>query len=910
MTAPRLKNSVMQKRISKRTLVTVISVRICVVFAVPIISLILFTQNLKADPPLLDILILSSHPDDETLSSGGTIIKALKAGKKVKIIFLTNGDAYSKSTYSLSVSSDRLNPQDYIDLGKKRQKDAVEALREMGLNEEDLIFLGYPDKGLSYIWEEAYEDSYRSPFTKTKTCPYEKIYGRAKQGYSKQNLIADIKEILKKYRPARIYTPHPLDTHSDHLATTLFVHLSLDELKGELMDNKWLDSVEIFYYLVHRQEQAELTQPPDYKEDVAAFKEQKRRALQRYYAELSLLARRDLFEEFVKDEEWFWSASVDTQTYLKQLQQEWAEIGRLMRNQGYNVNFGVVVDVADNLYDLRNPLVRQGRIYSDNSLVVSELAKASIKGMNAAGIIPVVKHFPGLGSFLKDSHVWLPVKEISQTQLYQRDLKPFKDLIDEGLNFWIMVHHAIYPALSDKPASLSYEIQTQLLREKLGFKGIIIVDELYCMQAIKEYAHQQKIKDPYIGEIVVRAFEAGADIALLYEPSVQEAEKVILNIMEAVEQAVKEGRLKEKDIDASVEKILNEKEGIFNQPLKQLLKNMSLREKIAQKLIFDTYKEIELFKKYGLGGIHVRNPLLIKEIQKGLEIPMFITCQHEGGALNQYGLNIYTRSAYLIGKEFERLAIKEGASKFYSLPHRWVQYRRYDDICSFNFQQLAKGLRHKIKYSLIETLDELIKLYTRLNQEGHVSPNPSNISPLTIHIDGRFEIKPYDDSPIEWLRRFDDQESSYFGYRLFRSVFQEWQEEQDKSKDETGYPLRSIKSIISRLKSIRAKIEAINIEDEDKTAGLRVLCLCTHPDDEDGEALAYLKNKFNCSTYILLVTRGEGADNEISPCLYEELGFLRTEEMEAAASKLGWNKEDAFKNLANMLAYGKIRKSQ
>jgi LmbE family N-acetylglucosaminyl deacetylase/beta-glucosidase-like glycosyl hydrolase len=839
-------------------------------------------------PPGLDILVFSPHPDDETLGCGGTISKAVTAGKKIKVIFITNGDAYSKSSYRLSLSKSRLKTRDYIDLGKKRRQDAIAALRELGLNEDNLVFLGYPDKGLSYIWEEVYEDSYRSPFTKTAAAPYEKIYGRARQGYNKGNLISDIKELLKEYRPKRIYTPHPVDTHSDHLATTLFVHLSLDELRSEVANNQWIEWLEMFYYLVHSQEGAELTQLPDYQEDVSAFKEQKRSALKIYYSGLSLATRRDYFEESVKDAEYFWSASVDTHTYLKQLQEEWSKISKLMHNQGYNVNFGVVVDVVEDLYNLRNSLVRQRRIYSDNPLVVTELAKASIKGMNDAGIIPVVKHFPGLGRFLKDSHIWLPVKEISTSQLRERDLIPFKALIDEKLNFWVMIHHAIYPSLSDKPASLSSEIQTELLRKELGFPGIIIVDELYCMQALKEYAYQQKIKEPYIGEIVVRAFEAGTDIALLYEPSPEEAEKLILHIIEAVEQAVKQGRLRQKDINASVERILIEKERISNQPLKHLLKKLSLKEKISQKLIFDTYKETELFKKYKLGGIHVRNPLLIREIQKDLEIPMFITAQHEGGALNQYGLNIYTRSAYLIGKEFEGLAIKQGESKFYSLPQRWTEYRRYDEIRTFNFQELAKGLRQKIKYSLIETMDELIELYATLRKTGRVSPNPSNISPLVIHTDGRFQIRPYDDSPIEWLRRFDDQESSYSAYRLLRSVFEEWQKEQDKSRE----PRISSKMYprIARLESIKERLEAINIEEENKESVLRVLCLATHPDDEDGEALAYLKHKLNCLTYILLATRGQGSDNETASFLNQDLGFLRSQEMEAAASKLGVNK--------------------
>ena len=83
------------------------------------------------------------------------------------------------------------------------------------------------------------------------------------------------------------------------------------------------------------------------------------------------------------------------------------------------------------------------------------------------------------------------------------------------------------------------------------------------------------------------------------------------------------------------------------------------------------------------------------------------------------------------------------------------------------------------------------------------------------------------------------------------------------------------------------KDEVTNVKPQRDKMAMRVLCLATHPDDEDAEALTYFRNKFNCETYILLATRGEAGENKISNLLHEDLGFLRTEEIERSASILG-----------------------
>lgn len=694
-------------------------------------------------PKSTDILILSPHPDDETLCCGGTIAKAISEKKSVKVVFLTNGDAYTLDK--------KERDSYYIALGKERQREAQKAVEKLGLRKEDLIFLSYPDAGLSPIWEEDYDFNYRSEHTQVSFSPYPLTFARAREGYNKKNLLLDLRDILKKYKPKKIYTPHPLDNHPDHSATSKFLYLALDELRAE--KEKWIDSMEIFYYLVHRPDGICVCPQFDHKEDIKDYKIKKELALKEYVSQKEVI--QELGQEnrmLVKgDKEGFWNVDrLSSSEYLSPelFQKEWEIVAKFMLKEGYNVNLGVVADVTKNISCFANRLLRDERIYSDDPKVVSQLVLSQVKGMND-DVIPVVKHFPGLGqSYEKDPHLWLPKIFVSKQEL-ERMLLPYRELIKSDERFWVMVDHAVYPFLDEKPASFSYKIVSELLRKELGFEGIIIVDELNAMGGPRHYAALMGVKPPYIGDILTMTFEAGVDLGLVYcRP--QEAEKVVLQILSAVEKAVEQGRLKEKDIDRSVQRILEEKEDLFGLPLVHLLPEMSLREKIAQKLIFDawTEEEIEIYKRFGLGGVHIRKSQFADKLKQGVKIPMFIVGQQEGGWIEEGGLKrrIHNKSAYIVGREFEHLVFRE--------------------------KKRRPSLERK------------------------------------------------------WLPSF--------------------------------YP-----------------------------AQCRVLCLAAHPDDEDAEALLYLKEKFGCQTYLLLFTRGEGGENRVNPSLYKDLGFLRTEEVEKAASILG-----------------------
>lgn len=847
-------------------------------------------------------MIFSPHPEDETLGCGGTILKAIQENKRVKVIFLTNGDAYTEAASAwFKKKPEELTPGDYIALGEERQKEVLSAIEKLGLKREDAIFLSYPDTRLLSLWKQDEDETnpafIKSKTTKTEHSPYEKTYACAIRGYTKNNLLSDIENILKEYQPKRIYIPHPLDINKDQIATTLFVNLALEELikNGK---NKWVDSLGVSYYLVHSSvdeftpsswpaREGSILGVPSYfsqdlvrSENILDFKKQKIAALGTYRIPLNL--GNDFIEKHVKDNELFWDVPGNKKIYLRQLEEEWGKIAKVLKGKGYNVNFAPVVDVAGDIESPDIHLVRKQRIYSQEPRIITELASAVISGMDKEGIIAVIKHFPGLGGVYADTHRSLPKITVSKSELYKRDIFPFRKLIKKYPNIWIMIDHAIYTCLSDKPASLSYEIQTKLLRERLGFKGMIVVDELDAMGAIKEYALKQQIKEPYIGEIVLMAFQAGADMAIIYpyfngKNNAEEREKIISSIIDKVRQAIKEGRFKEETLDLSVKRILREKEKILKMPLGYLLKAMSLKEKVCQKLIFDCYDEIGVFKKYNLGGmyLHETNYKFVEEAQKDLKIPMFIIGQHEGGSVSQHGIS--TRSAYTIGKEFKRTIDKTGERTPRAPAVRNSVFLNKPELNSTNFEQLDKLTRNRIIHIIIDSINELIAFLAR----DYVLPAQSNyLSPLTYVDEGAFEIKFFNDVPITWIKKFPDSEIAFYAYQLFRKAFEDWPDSQKISITKN--------QIISQLLAFKKRIQKIKSKEE--TGRIRVLCLGAHPDDEDAEALAYFGKKFNCETYVLLATRGEGGENQIGSVLNEELGFLRSEEMEKSASILGVKK--------------------
>ena len=213
---------------------------------------------------------------------------------------------------------------------------------------------------------------------------------------------------------------------------------------------------------------------------------------------------------------------------------------------GVHAVFAPVLDINNNP---NNPIINL-RSYSDSPNIVSEFGVSFIKGIQDQGIIACAKHFPGHGDTDIDSHTSLPTINVNKKNLYRNELVPFKAAVENNVKM-IMAGHLIVPSLdpSQKPTTHSERILTGVLRKDLGFKGIIITD------AMEMGALSSNISND---ESVIRTIEAGSDIVLLPIDAISS--------IKAIKRAVKDGRISEKRIDKSVERILESKKnaGLFN----------------------------------------------------------------------------------------------------------------------------------------------------------------------------------------------------------------------------------------------------------------------------------------------------------------------------------------------------------
>lgn len=223
-----------------------------------------------------------------------------------------------------------------------------------------------------------------------------------------------------------------------------------------------------------------------------------------------------------------------------------SQVGSIIAAQlkllGFNMDFAPVLDINSNP---RNPVIGN-RAFGSDAETVSKLGIATMKGLQSAKIISVVKHFPGHGDTEVDSHKGLPIVTHDRSRLNSFELIPFAEAIKNNADA-VMVAHILLPQLDEhNPASLSKTVITDLLRTEMGFNGVVISDDL-TMGAISE--------NHDIGEAAVRAINAGSDLVLVCHG--YEKEIAVLN---ALKNAVETGIIPEERIDQSVYRILKLKE--------------------------------------------------------------------------------------------------------------------------------------------------------------------------------------------------------------------------------------------------------------------------------------------------------------------------------------------------------------
>lgn len=256
----------------------------------------------------------------------------------------------------------------------------------------------------------------------------------------------------------------------------------------------------------------------------------------------------------------------------KQLARQAAQLmGEDLKNLGIHLNFAPVMDVNNNP---QNPVIGVRSFGSDPNLV-AELGTAMIQGYHDAGVFTAVKHFPGHGDTSVDSHISLPTIHHDRKRLDQVELVPFKKAIEAGTDF-VMTAHVTFPAIEPTPglpATLSKRVLTDLLRNELGFQGIIITDDMEMGAIANRYG---------TGEAAVKAIEAGADMILVCHTLEKQKDAIL-----AVQKAVENGRITEERIDESVKRILELKakkmgnHSLVSQPYRKHSKKMEIH-KLAQ----------------------------------------------------------------------------------------------------------------------------------------------------------------------------------------------------------------------------------------------------------------------------------------------------------------------------------------
>jgi len=228
---------------------------------------------------------------------------------------------------------------------------------------------------------------------------------------------------------------------------------------------------------------------------------------------------------------------------LTQTELEARRIGAMLRAAGINWNLAPVVDVG---YNPANPvIVGVGRSFGADPAAVVAQARAFIAGMHAFGVITSLKHFPGHGSSVADSH--LGFVDVTETANQRLELAPYRTLMADGVVDSVMTAHVFNRQLDRRyPATLSPPTITGLLRRTLGWKGVVVSDDLR-MGAIEQHYG--------LDDAAVRTVRAGVDVVLIADdrlPSGQSAAEVAL---EALRKALRRGQLPAARVQEAVARI-------------------------------------------------------------------------------------------------------------------------------------------------------------------------------------------------------------------------------------------------------------------------------------------------------------------------------------------------------------------
>ncbi len=267
-----------------------------------------------------------------------------------------------------------------------------------------------------------------------------------------------------------------------------------------------------------------------------------------------------------------------------------------LKSIGIQWVLGPVVDIQNNP---ENPVIRT-RSFSSSAERVATLAGDYLQGLRRAGCITTLKHFPGHGDTHSDSHLELPTIDHDLKHMQANELLPYHRLLGQGNDaLAVMSAHIVFAQHENKPATVSTFWLNNYLRRKLGFKGVVVTDDL-GMKGIKAYASENNLSQ---AEVAVESFKAGADVLLLFKHGNHRALK------KALLRAVKKGQVSKARIKQSVKRVLKMKlaSGILDENLQQpgeralqkaLQTVLSRRQRPSRR-----YRATELNGYFSSGGI-------------------------------------------------------------------------------------------------------------------------------------------------------------------------------------------------------------------------------------------------------------------------------------------------------------------
>ncbi len=221
------------------------------------------------------LLLFSPHPDDGMLAAGGLVSRVVAAGGTVQIVQMTSGDAFSEGVKRAD-RIDRPTAADYRAYGRRRERETIAAMRVLGLPASHVTFLGFPDDGLCLLSSAYGAVRFESPYTRRNSPPAaERLMPNV--AYSGRDVVRELQEIIKRFKPTLVVVPSAADEHPDHCSTHRFVTRALGTSPG----------ARVLHYVIHGQQPQSASSLALTRREAAA----KRRAIEAYRTQTLVIGR-------------------------------------------------------------------------------------------------------------------------------------------------------------------------------------------------------------------------------------------------------------------------------------------------------------------------------------------------------------------------------------------------------------------------------------------------------------------------------------------------------------------------------------------------------------------------------------------------------------------------------------------